>query len=331
MPNPVGSDLYVNLPLTNVVVAYMQDNANFIADEVFPNVASDVQTGIYYAYDRTDWLRAEMKERGPAAESAGSGWHVSLQPPYYCRVNALHKDIDDQLRGNFRAPFDLDRDTALWLGRQAMLKKEADFVANYFGTGIWTGATNGGDLTGVTGSPNANQFKQWDQAGSTPIEDLRKQKRNVGQVTGYTPNKLILGPQVFDVLCDHAEILDRIKYTQRGVVTEDILASVLGIPEVLVPAAVRVTANEGAASPTSTFDYGKAALMLYAAPAPSVMQPSAGYTFSWVGYMGAGGLGQRVTTFRMPHLRADRVECELAYDMKVIGSDLGVFFTTAIS
>ena len=69
------------------------------------------------------------------------------------------------------------------------------------------------------------------------------------------------------------------------------------------------------------------ALLVYAAPAPSIMKPSAGYTFAWSGLFGAGAFGNRVSSFRMEHLKSDRIEGEMAYDMKLVGADLGVYLT----
>jgi hypothetical protein len=61
------------------------------------------------------------------------------------------------------------------------------------------------------------------------------------------------------------------------------------------------------------------------------MTPSAGYTFSWTGV--SGGLGQVIGTsqFRMDSIRASRVEAEMAFDNKVIGSDLGYFWNTIVA
>lgn len=326
MPQPAPSDLYVNVPLTNISIAYMQDESNFIADRVFPNIPVERQSGMYFQYNREDWLRADAQERGPGAESAGSGFNVSLSPPFYCRVWALHKDVDDQTRANTMRPLDLDRDSAQWLGNQMLLRKEQQFVTNYFGPGIWT--TN---LTGTAGAPGAGQVLQWDQANSTPIQDIRKQKLAIGRSTAFRPNKLVIGPEAWNVLVDHPTILDRIKYTQRAITTEDILAQVLQVDEVLVPAAVMDTSNEGNAAPAYAFDYGKDALLVYAAPAPSLMKPSGGYTFSWSGYLGAGALGTRTKRFRMEHLASDRIESEMAFDMHVVGPDLGVFLSQVVA
>ena len=79
------------------------------------------------------------------------------------------------------------------------------------------------------------------------------------------------------------------------------------------------------------FIFGKAALLAYAAPRPSLMHPSAGYTFSWTGYLGASQQGLRMMRFRVQEKRSDRIEGEMAYDQKVVADDLGVFFTGVIS
>jgi hypothetical protein len=61
------------------------------------------------------------------------------------------------------------------------------------------------------------------------------------------------------------------------------------------------------------------------------MTPSAGYTFAWNGYMGAAGAGQRVSRFRMDHLRSDRIELEMSFDQKLVSADLGFFWDAIVA
>jgi hypothetical protein len=42
-------------------------------------------------------------------------------------------------------------------------------------------------------------------------------------------------------------------------------------------------------------------------------------------------MGARIKRFRMEELAADRVEGEMAFDMKLVGADLGIFFYDAIA
>ena len=74
----------------------------------------------------------------------------------------------------------------------------------------------------------------------------------------------------------------------------------------------------------------KEVLLAYSNPSPSIMTPSAGYTFAWSGLFGAGGAGNRVKRFRMEPLESDRVEGEMTWDQKVIATDLGGFLAGAI-
>jgi hypothetical protein len=332
MPQPAASDVYLSVPLTNIAIAFTQDAVDFIADQVFPNIPVTQQSGRYWKYDRQYWYRSEATLRGPSTESGGSGWEVDNTPTYFCDVYAVHKDVDDQVRANAVAPINMDRDASKWVTEQLLLKRELLWQASYFKTGIWTGGSEGAfGLAGVAGGPAAHQFKQWDQAGSTPVEDITAQIDAVDERTGYAPNVLVLSPYVFRRLTNNAEFLDRIKYTQRGIVTAEILAAVLGVDKVLIGRAVQNTSKEGNAVQTTAYVLPKAAFLAYAAPAPSLMEPTAGYTFSWNGYLGAGPAGQRMSSFRMEWLKSDRVEGEISFDCEVVASELGVFFSAAVA
>ncbi len=325
MPNPTPSDVHVNAPLTSISVAYIQQATNFIADKVFPNAPVGKQSDRYFQYDRADWFRVEAQERAPGTESAGGGWRIDNTPTYFARIYAVHKDIDDPTRANADAPIDMDRDATEWVTQQLLLLREKRFINAYFKTGVW--AT---DLTGVAASPTGNQFLQWDQAGSDPISDVEDQAIDMAEKTGYKPNVLVIGPRVLAALKNHAAILDRIKYTQRGMVTPDLLAGLFEVEKVLVPFATENTAAEGATASYSLM-YGKNAFLAYANPAPSLLKPSAGYIFPWTGLLGAGAYGNRIKRFRMEHLASDRVEGEMAFDCKLVAADLGVFFSGAVA
>lgn len=321
MPQPTPSDVHVNRPLTNISVAYLQDQTEFIASRVFPNVPSTDQGNRYFEYERDAWFRTDAAPRGLSQESAGSGYEIDNTPNYFCVVQALHKDIDDQLRSGADQPINLDSDATEFVTRGLLLRREKDWAAKYFTTGLWTGSSTGTDIV-----PSI----LWDAAGSTPITDLRTQIGAMKKKTGFRPNKLVLAEDVWLKLQDNADFLDRIAITQRKIVSIDLLAAVLGIEEVLVAGAVENTAKEGA---TLAMDwvYTKDACLYYAALRPSIMKPSAGYTFSWTGYLGAGAQGNRITRMRIDPIKSDRIEGEMAYDQKVVAPDLGVFFNNVIS
>jgi hypothetical protein len=329
MANPTVQSVHVNAPLTNISVAYIQKAEHFVADKVFPNVPVKKQSDRYYTYDRGYFNRDEMAIRAPGTESAGGHYKVDNTPTYFCDVWAFHHDIPDERRANADTVLEVDREATILCTQKGLIKKEREFASNYFTTGVWTT-----DITGVSGTPGAGETKQWNDAASTPIEDIRAAKTVVLKSTGFEPNTLTINQEVYDALMDHPDIVDRIKYGQTpggpaDVTTAD-LAQLFKVKKVLVMKAIYNTAAEGATN-SHTFIGGKAALLSYAPETPGIMTPAAGYTFSWSGLMGAGAYGTVISKMRAPLIKSDRVEIEMAMDHKVVSADLGYFFTTIVA
>lgn len=325
MGNPTRSDYYVSKPLTSILVAYFMDEAQYWAHKTFPVVKSDPPGGFYYKYTREDWMRIVARRRAPGTESAGGGFKLG-KGTYSTEVRAVHFDVTDQDRaiaGTFG--FSLDSDATRWVGGQLLLERESEWVDNYFKPTVW-----GTDLQGVTGVPAGGQFKQWDQAGSTPIEDIQTQGIIMAERTTKRPNRLTISPYVWLKLSNHDEIIERVKFTQKGFIGLDLLATAFNVDEVAVTYGTANVTVEGTANSNSTFLAGKHALLSYAPKQPSRLEPSAGYTFTWNGYLGAEAMGARISKFRMEQLKSDRVEGEQAYSMHVVAPDVGVFFKDAV-
>ena len=325
---PGRGDVHVDKPLTNIAIAYAQEPGVFIADRVFPVVPVAKQSDVYFTIPRGAWFRDEMQKRAPGAESA-ERTHTVGSDSYLCDVWALHENLADQVRANYDSPLQADREITEGLSQAGMIRKEKAWATAFFTSGLWTG-----DYTGVdSATPGASQFGRWDRADSTPIEDIRLGKRNVHERTGFRPNKLVMGREVYDALLDHPDIvgrLDRGQTTGAAIVMRQNLAALFELDEVLVMDSVENTAAEGA---TDVFAFigGKSALLVYAAPSPGLYVPSAGYTFSWTGLMGAGALGMRMKRMRIETRESDRMEIQMAFDQKLVAADLGQFFITIVN
>jgi hypothetical protein len=325
MPQPTQSQVHVDAILTNISVAYMQRAENFIADRVFPVVPVDKQSDKFFTYDKNDWLRDEAQQRADGTESVGSGYNITTDT-YYAPVYSIHKDIGDQTRANADAPINVDREAAEFVTHRLLLRRELQFVSDFMTTNVW-----GTDITGVASSPSSGQSIKWsDYTNSDPIEDIEAGKAGILSVTGLEANTLVLGYDTFRQLKNHPDLVDRIKYTSSQTITEDMLARMFDIDRVLVSKSIKATNKEGATGAYS-FTTGKTALLCHVAPNPGILTPSAGYTFTWTGV--SQGLGATIGTssFRMESLRATRVESEIAFDNKVIGSDLGYFFDSIVA
>jgi len=316
MPQPTQNQVHVDAILTNISVAYMQKQENFIANKVFPIVPVDKQSDKYFSYTKNDWFRDEARLRADATESAGGGYNLSTSS-YSADVWAFHKDVGDQTRANADAPINVDREAVEFVTSRLLLKMETEFVSNFFTTGVW-----------ATDNTPSNLWS--DYTNSDPLNDVEDAKRAILATTGFEPNTLVLGYDVFKELKNHPDLVDRIKYTSSNVITTEMIARMFDVERVLVSKSVKATNNEGG---TAAYDFtaGKNALLCYSAPSPGLLQPSAGYVMSWTGV--SGGLGQTIgaSRFRMESVKADRIEGEMAFDMKVVASDLGYFFAAVVA
>ncbi len=317
MPNPTRSDVHVNAPLTNVSIAYLQEDNKFISTKLFPLISVPKQSDLYFQYDQGDFLRSEAKDRAPGTESAGAGYDLTTAS-YSCSVKALHKDVADQIRANADAPLNMDSDATKFLTQQMMIRRDKDWAASVFSGGAWTGSPTGADINKTGSKGNSST--------GTPIEDIDAEADSIEAKTGFRGNTLVLVVDAYNALKNSADVVDRIRYTQTGVVTEDMLAGLLGLKNVYVARGVENTALQGATDSISRIYTGTSAVLMYVPESPSLMHPSAGYTFAWGGYTGAGPDGQRVSRFRMDHLRSDRIEMEMSYDQKQVSTVLGARF-----
>lgn len=332
MPNPTQSDLHVNVPLTNVSVAWIQKADAYVASKVFPRVPVQKQSDMFWKYNKSDWRRTDVQKRAPGTESAGVGWKVDTDS-YFAHVYAVHKDIDDQLRANADSFWKLDKDASQFVTNQLLLKRDLDWVNSFFKTGVW-----GTDRAGVASGETGTQFRQFNDAASDPIAIFADAQIDFVRNTGYKANTLVIGANVLSALKQHPDIIDRIKYTQKGIVSTDLLATLFDVDRVLVSYASYTDVAERADGRTqdaaATYNFianPKNMLLCYSPSAPSMMTPAAGYTFTWNGYLGGNDQGIRIKNFRMEHLEVDRIEGSMTYDMKVIAPEMGVFFSNVVA
>lgn len=318
---PTMQNAHIDRALTNTSVAYMQDASAFIADKVFPIVKVKRQSDVFYVYNKGDFMRDEAQVRGAASESAGGDYGVEASSPYYCRKHAFHKDVTPEERANYDEPLDADTDAADFVSQKMLIRREMEWATKFFNTGIWGREITGADASGV------DQAAYWNLPTSDPIKDITDAAVQMASETGYKPNTLVLSPFAFNALKNHEDILDRIKYTQKGIVTEDLLATLFGVEHVYVAWSVVNSAEKGAADSVG-FIMGKHALLCYSAPAPGLKKPSAGYIFAWTGLEGSGAYGNRIVRLPMDMLGlgTERIEGEIAFDAKQVCKDLGVFF-----
>lgn len=317
--NPQAGDVHVNRPLTNFAQKYLQDNEAFVATRALPNLPVAKQSDLYYEFDRADFFRDEAEERADGDESAGGSFNLSTNP-YFARVYAFHKDVTDRQRANQDPGVSLDNSATQYVTLKCMIRRERLFQTNIFAASIWF---NGGT------SASAGQNVNWLPAGTDPINDVRTAITGVHAITGYRPNKMVIGRTAWDTLIDNDEILARITggatMSQPAKVQRQLIAQLFELDEIHVMDSVYNSAVKGATESTG-FIGGDNALLYYAPDTVGLEEPTAAVQFSWTGLVGATENGIRIKRFRVEAKEADRVEAQMSFDYRVTAGALGHFF-----
>ena len=318
MPNPTRENVHVNRPLTNVAMNFIQEQSKYIADQVFPYVGTQNKSDDYFKFDKGDLLRVEAKKRADSTETAGSGYRLATEA-FNCEVYGFHKDVGDQMRANSDNPLQPDRDATQFVVQNLLMKREILFGNKFMNHGH----------TNYVGWDEENDTADWSPDGDNPIVDISSAMDTIAGVW-EEPNVAIMGRDVFRKLENNDDVVERYKYTQPNVDAGDLLANILGLDEVYVGKALHNSAEEGASASISRCIPNDAMLLMYAPRSPQINLPSAGYTFGWEGLEGSDGLNVRMKQFRMEEKATDRIEGEMAFDMKQTGFALGYLFYNII-
>ena len=334
MPMLTPAQVHLDQPLTNLTVAYLQETTGFIADRVFPRVPVSKQTDKYYIYDRAEYNRNPgLKKMAPRTRPETSGMSLSTDS-YSIEVYAEGANFDFQTLANEDTMLQIRQAEAERLTMKMMVGREKMWADTYFSAGIW--AT---EYQGVSGGPNTGEVRQWDDyVNSNPIIDVTNAKRTAQLASGgFRPNIMVVTRDVRDVLVHHPVILARLSggatVSDTALVTDAKLAEIFEVSEFLVSDAIENTAAAGLAENNAFINTKKAALY-YRPVAPGLRVPSAGYNFTWAELDNSSGYGVEIRSYTGEYLAiegiAEELHAVMAYDMKVVGKEMGVFFKDII-
>lgn len=326
MPLLTPSNVHIDQPLSNLTLAYVQEQTNFIADKVFPTVGVQKQSDRYYIYNRANLNRSgDVKKLAPRTEVNRIGMSIS-DDAYFADVYGLGMDFDEQTLANEDAVLDIRSAGATTLVNRLLIHREEEFADNFFSAGIW----------GIDETPS----DLWsDYAASTPIVNVTEARREMQLKSGgFKPNTMVVGKEVRDILINHPDILARLNggatVTNTALITDAKLAEIFEVENFYVMEAVKNTAVEGL-SESNAFIGGKNALLVHTPATAGLMTPAAGLTFAWNNIPGANNLGITVESFSDDALKrqqvAEHIQVKMSYEMKVVGADLGYFFNAVIA
>jgi hypothetical protein len=198
------------------------------------------------------------------------------------------------------------------------LKKERRVSALVTATTWVDGNSGGEDAEGL-----------WSPAGATNtfLPDIATGQKAIKAATGLVPNCLLLDYNTYMALKECEAILDKIKYTQRGVLTKELLAAILDLDEVMVGSAIYSDAEETAAGDDFsavdiwTVNAGKGlGFLFYRARKMGLKVMTAGVQ-ARIAYEGGGP--RRISTWREAAEHQDVYEVAEETDIAVVASEAG--------
>lgn len=307
MPYAKGRGLHADRPLSNLAVKYANDLKGFIATKVVPEITVKHETDNYYIFGR-DNFRIPETLRANGAKANQAEYTLSTSS-YTLEAHALRDIITDRDKENADDILKPTIDAQENLVERIMLRKEIQARDLLFTT---TSFSNNHSLTSTL---------KWTVLSTTsdPIGDVNTGTSVILQNSGKRPNVLAMGYVAFNNgLSEHPNVLERIKFSERGIITKDLLASLFGLPTegIQVGEAIQNTGDEGGAD-SMAFIWSTDAWLGYVSNANNMRTPSAAYNFV---KSGKTSFPFSVTRYRDEPRQGEWVEVESFFDSKAVGT-----------
>lgn len=308
--SPTGSgNIHIDQVLTNISLGWVND-MGYVGDQLFPTVPVKKQADKYYVWGKESWIPETGDYRAPGTEANEiPGMGVSLDT-YYAQEHALQIAVTDEERENADSPFSPDRDgtemvtSKVLLGRELAMKNMVQTAANYASGFSST-------LSGTT---------QWsDYTNSDPVIAAKTARNAIHDRVYVDPTIAVIPYQVMQQLIDHPKIIQRIQYTDRAILTPELVASVMQLPKVVVPGMAYGTSPVGTNgnAVATAYVWGKDVLFAYVPPRPGLKVPAFAYEFAWT----YGGQAQVVDRWREEKRASDVIRMRRRYDLKAVGTE----------
>jgi hypothetical protein len=213
----------------------------------------------------------------------------------------------------YDAPLDPRTDATETVTEMILIEKESKLA-----TAMASGTNVPQNLTFSGGS-------QWsDYANSNPFTDIMTGINTIKQNGIQDPNTFVIPQPVWLQLVNHPDFLDRIKYSQLGTLTTELVKSLFpGITNIVIAAAVQNATTQGQTDSLS-YIWGKNFWVMYVAPTPGLRTISAGYTLSLYG-------GRRIEGWDEREHKAEFIRCTDYYQQKFVATEAtyGIFSVVA--
>ena len=308
---PSSQQIHRDRPLENISVAYKSER--LIADRLAPRVPVVHESDTYFVYAK-DSLTLPQTIRANGASANEASWNISTSS-YVLTQHALKGLVTDRDRSNADEAIRLDIDTTEYLTEKILMRKEID-LAN-----IVTTAANWANATSLSSTLAWNQ----NTTLSNPIAYVDSACSVVASQSGKIPNTVVLNDPTFRAAKEHISIVDRIKYTSPDSVTDQILAKLFNVQQVLVAGGIQNTGQEGQAD-SMGWIWTDMAFVAYIEQNPGLRKPSALCQFTKTEF----GNPYKVKRWREEEREGDFIEVSSLFQNKVVASDCAYIIVNTV-
>lgn len=299
----------IDTVLTNMSVGF--SNPELIAEKVFPRITVQSRTGYFYTFDKSKFRVENDRRTGiTRAQRVDYGMVKTAFGPLF--EHSLEEGIEYEIRDTYPTPMDARADATENVSERLALGHEkavADILT---------------DTAVIINNVTLSGTDQWsDFANSDPFDDIELGMNTVQAAAMVTPNTAIIGYEVFSKLKHHPDLLGRMSTASVRVLSEDLLAAIIGVEKVLVGKAMRNTADEGQTDSMS-YVWGKNFILAYVTPAPGIKKVSLGYTLTLVN-------GRTVDRWDEPWNKSEFVRATDYYEAKLVAAAAAYLIKNAVA
>ena len=287
-------------------------NAEYIAGQIMKDVLVQRESDKYYIYNNDRRLEETVRANGTLSKQVGFDMSTSS---YVLQEHALKGIVTDRDRQNVDEPINLDADLVEYLTDKIMLRMEDDVAKFLFTTTTW-----GNNATLVS-----ETSWKYHTTTSAPIQNVLSATSYILSQGGGKANKAIMSIAVRDALKENINVHERIKYTQKSIVTEELLASMFDLDQVLVGSAVYNSSDEGIADSFSGL-WGNHCLIGWFDPSPRLKTKTAAAMMRQSGR----GLPMTVKRWREEGVEGDVIEVQTFYKPVAI-STVSAYFLHSVA
>lgn len=253
--------------LTSIVRGYTPTE-RFVYSEIFPIIDVDKEKGRIRTYGKEHFRTYNSARALHGDSNIGKGMNSSMVS-YELDEREISIPID--YREEAESEDNLRADYAELAMRNIMLGIEEEVAALVQNTSTYAA----GHTEALTGDD------KFSDPACKPVTLINDAKLTVASKIGIQPNTLLLSDDSFKALKDNPSMIELIKYSQKGIVTLDLMKELFEVDNIIVADSIITDASDNFVNL-----YNNVAMLSYIAPpgARSKNNASFGYTLQLKGF-----------------------------------------------